>query len=96
VEHSPLFTQNSGDGVTKKKKKEEGRITWRGGDGWLDGEDDLKPAVEMVVELAVGGSCWFLFSLFFSFSLLLSVLCPFPLLFFCFCDSNCCCSRCWW
>jgi hypothetical protein len=28
VEHSPLFTQNSGDGVAKKKKKkkmEEGR-----------------------------------------------------------------------
>jgi hypothetical protein len=37
----------------------------KGGDGWLDGEDDLKPAVEMVVELAVGGSCRFLFSLFF-------------------------------
>ena len=67
MEHSPLFTQNSGDGATKKKKKkEEGRITWRGGDGWLDGEDDLKPAVETVVELAVGGSCRFLFSLFFS------------------------------
>jgi hypothetical protein len=32
--HSPLFTQNSGDGAAKKKKKkEEGRITWRGGDG---------------------------------------------------------------
>jgi len=66
--HSTLFTQNSGDGAAKKKKKkkEGGRITWRGGDGWLDGEDDLKPAVETVVELAVGGSCRFLFFLFFS------------------------------
>jgi hypothetical protein len=41
--------------------------------------------VEMVVELAIGGSCRFLFSFFF-FSLLLSVLCPSPLLFFSFCS----------
>ena len=58
---------NSGDGAAKKKKKkkEEGRITWCGGDGWLDGEDDLKPTVETVVDLAVGGSCRFLFFPFF-------------------------------
>jgi len=81
----------------EEEEEKEGRgadhLAWR---WWLAGRGGRPEAAD-----GNGGrvSGWWqlsiLFSLF-SFSLLLSILCPFPLLFFCFCDSNCCFSRCWW
>jgi hypothetical protein len=49
----PLFTYEQWNFHGENEEPGEGqRTTWRGGDGWLTGEDDLKPVVETAVELA--------------------------------------------
>jgi hypothetical protein len=59
VEHSPLFTQNSGDGATKKKKKEEGR-TCCGFEAVLLAVADRRTAWT-VVGLSSSSLCFFFF-----------------------------------